>query len=140
MSNSFEAQVDKIVVNTEKRLTLVMQQSLLNAVNEMQTPTAKGGRMRVDTGFLRASGQSSLNGMPTGPSRNMNGQTNIIWNENQTELVIAKLTFGSTFFFGWTANYAKYRNAFDGFLDVTVQRWQQIVDNVVNEAKQRFSK
>ena len=99
--SSFEAQVDRIVANTEKRLDLVMKQSLINTINYMhkvgpsvastkaainvglggggrgksykpiQGPVAaagEGGRMRVDTGFLRASGQLSFNGMPTGPS------------------------------------------------------------------------
>ncbi|QWY83156.1 hypothetical protein [Rhizobium phage RHph_X2_24] len=137
MAGKFQAEVDRIVVNTEKRMLMVMQQSLLNAVNEMQTPVAKGGRMRVDTGFLRASGQSSLNGMPTGPSRNPGGSDN--WNSGQTEATIGKITFGSVFFFGWTAEYAKYREAYDGFMSATLQNWQSIVDNVVAEARRRFS-
>ena len=144
---SFEAQVDKIVVNTEKRMNLVMQQSLLNAINEMQVPVAKGGKMRVDTGFLRASGQSSLNGAPTGPSifpkehEHLRGQhlgTLDTFKIADTEVTIGKMKFGSTFFWGWTANYAKYREAYDGFMYSVIQNWQQIVNKVVNEAKQRF--
>lgn len=137
---SFEAQVDEIVVNTKKRMLLVAQQSTLKAINEMQTPVAKGGKMRVDTGFLRASGQTSLNGMPTGPNRKpkdaVKGQYD--WKPAQAETTIAQLKLGSTLFFGWTANYARYREAYDGFMYATVQRWQQIVDSVIEEAKKRF--
>lgn len=137
---SFEADVDRIVVNTEKRMLMVMKQSLLNAINEMQTPVAKGGKMRVDTGFLRASGQASLNGVPNGPSVKptdaAKGQYD--WKPAQAETTIGQMQFGSTLFWGWTANYAIYREARDGFAYATIQRWQQIVDGVVAEAKKRF--
>ena len=132
--------MDEIVVTTQKRMDLVMRQSIHTAVEQMQVPVAKGGKMRVDTGFLRASGQSSLNGMPTGPSRKpkdaQKGQFD--WKDHQFEANIANLKPGSTFFFGWTAEYAKYREAYDGFMDSVLQRWQQIVNDVVAEAKKRF--
>ena len=140
---SFEAQVDKIVANTKKRMMLVMKQSISIAVEEMQTPVAKGGKMRVDTGFLRASGQSSLNGMPTGiirkPKDAKKGQFDDgNRKDTKTEATIAEMKFGSVFYFGWTANYAKYREAYDGFMYATVQRWQEIVNSVTEEAKKRF--
>lgn len=139
-SYSFQADVDRIIVNTEKRMLMVMKQSLLNAINEMQTPVAKGGKMRVDTGFLRASGQASLNGIPTGPEKKpkdaAKGQFD--WKPAQTEALIGEMQFGATLYFGWTANYAIYREAKDGFMYTTIQRWQQIVDGVVAEAKRRF--
>lgn len=140
---TFQADVDRIVVNTEKRLVLVMKQSLINAINEMQTPVAKGGKMRVDTGFLRASGQASLTGVPTGPSIKPKDATKGKIDDGekkypQTEATIGQLQFGITFYFGWTANYARYREAYDGFMYATVQNWQKIVDDVVAEAKRRF--
>ena len=138
VEKSFQAQVDRIIVNTDKRLDLVMKQSLQSTINEMQTPTGKGGKMRVDTGFLRASGQSSLNGMPTGPSRKPS-EGEFDWNASDTTATIGKMKFGSTFFFGWTANYARIRETYDGFRDSALQNWQQTVDKVVAEAKRRFS-
>ncbi|RUW55657.1 hypothetical protein EOA32_00925 [Mesorhizobium sp. M1A.F.Ca.ET.072.01.1.1] len=102
-----------------------------------QTPVAKGGRMRVDTGFLRASGQASLNGVPTGPVRPEAGKT-YSYNENSVIAALSKLRFGANFFFGWTANYAKYREAYDGFLEGALQRWQQTVNEVVAEIKARI--
>lgn len=140
---SFQADVDKIVANTEKRMLMVMKQSLINAINEMQTPVAKGGKMRVDTGFLRASGQASLNGMPSGPDQKPKDAKKHEYDDGekkypQTEATIGQMQFGSTLFWGWSANYARYREAYDGFMYSTVQNWQKIVDNVIAEAKKRF--
>ncbi len=140
---SFQADVDKIVVNTEKRMLMVMKQSLLNAINEANTPVAKGGKMRVDTGFLRASGQASLNGVPNGPSMKPKDAVKGQYDDGnrkypEIETTIGQMQFGSTLFFGWTANYAIYREARDGFLYSTVQNWQRIVDAVVAEAKKRY--
>ncbi|AHJ10709.1 hypothetical protein P106B_26 [Rhizobium phage vB_RglS_P106B] len=131
------ADIDRIVVNTEKRMLLVMKQSLINAINEMQTPVGKGGKMRVDTGFLRASGQASLNGMPSGPSMKPK-EGSFDWSSTQTEATIGSMQFGAVLHWAWTANYARYREAYDGFMYSTLQNWQQIVDKVVAEAKARF--
>lgn len=137
---SFQASVDTIIANTEKRMLMVMKQSLLNTINEAQTPVSKGGKMRIDTGFLRASGQASLNGMPTGPARKPTDAAPgaYAYNPSEVEATIGKLKFGSTLFFGWTANYARYREAYDGFLISAMQNWQQTVNNVIAEAKRRF--
>lgn len=144
-NKSFQAQVDASVVNTKKKMLLVLKQSLNNTVNEMQTPVAKGGKMRVDSGFLRASGQASLNGMPSGPSRKPEDAKKEQF-DSATEgkvatsvlAAIGSIGFGATFFFGWTANYAKYRELYDGFRDSALQNWQKTVDAVVAEAKRRF--
>lgn len=118
-------------------MLLVMKQSLINAINEMQTPVAKGGKMRVDTGFLRASGQASLNGMPSGPSRPTKGGV-FDYQGGKTEATIGGMEFGAVLYWAWSANYAAYREAYDGFMYSTLQNWQQIVDKVVAEAKKRF--
>lgn len=126
---SFAGQVDDIIAKTDERMTALVRQSLQDVINNAQTPTAKGGRMRVDTGFLRASGQASLNGMPTGPTRGESkvkhfyddGSKNVVYVE------LAKLEIGATFYFGWTAEYAKYRELFDGFLEGALQHWSKIV-------------
>ena len=137
---TFAADVDRIVANTEARMLLVMKQSLINAINEMQTPVAKGGKMRVDTGFLRASGQASLNGMPAGTTRKPNDAKpgEFDFDSGLAETTIGGMEFGAVLFWGWTANYARYREAYDGFLHATIQNWQKIVDSVIAEAKQRF--
>jgi hypothetical protein len=137
--------VDKWVSDSWERTEAVVKQSLQDLTEEIQTPVAKGGRMRVDTGFLRASGQGSLNGMPTGPSRPPDGDEGVNYDDgeavpNSVVLTIAGMKIGDSFFFGWTANYAKYREAKDAFLRLGVQRFQQIVDATVQRLKQRNGK
>lgn len=82
----------------------------------------EGGRMRVDTGFLRASGQASLNGMPQGPTRGDPDKT-YPYDTGSVILAIGTLQLGATFYFGWTAAYARIREAYDGFLEAAVQKW-----------------
>ena len=140
MSGNFEAQVDAIVAKTEKRMLALMRESIQRTVDDAQLPVAKGGRMRIDTGFLRASGQGSLNGMPTGPVRGESKVKGFYDNGGSTPtiLALAQLQFGAVFFFGWTANYARYRELYDGFLEGAVQKWQQTVDAVAEEIKARI--
>lgn len=63
---NFATQIDQIIINTEQKLLNVIASSIDELVKQAQTPTAKGGKMRVDTGFLRNSGIASLNAPPVG--------------------------------------------------------------------------
>lgn len=139
---SLKSQMQDISDLSEKRMIAVMRQSLQDVVNNAQTPTAKGGRMRVDTGFLRASGQASNSGLPQGPSRPAKdakpGQ--YATDETATVLVLANLQLGQTFFFGWTANYARYRELYDGFLEGALQHWGRIVAFNADRARQGLKK
>lgn len=139
MSGKFTAQVDAIVAKTEKRMTALARESIQRTIDDAQTPVGKGGRMRVDTGFLRASGQPSYNGMPSGPSRGDKTEPNSYTaDDGAVTVALAKLELGAIFYFGWTANYAKYREAFDGFLGVAVQKWPDTVAKVTEEIKARI--
>ncbi len=130
-------QIDAIIAATDKRMLALMRQSLQDVINDAQTPTAKGGRMRVKTGFLRASGQPSLNGMPSGPARgDPDGTYN--FDGGSVTLILAKLEIGQTFFFGWTAAYARYREVYDGFLEIALQKWSKIVERNTEEIRQRI--
>ncbi len=139
MADSFETQIDTIVVNTEQRLLNVMVTAIQAVGEDAQTPVAKGGKMRVDTGFLRASGVASLNAVPRGAvlgRRRLPGETgkpltDYIYDGEAFLLTLAKMKFGDVFYFGWTAKYAKYREAYDGFLESALQKWQSHVDKAV---------
>lgn len=131
----FSATVDAFVMETKKRLRALFIASTVDLIEFVQTPVAKGGKMRVDTGFLRASGQYSFNGMPSGPMRG-DPEKKYTYNAvGQVDLVNVEL--GQTIWFGWTANYAKYREAYDGFLISGIQRWQSIVDKRCEQIKKR---
>lgn len=139
MSGKFTAQVDAIIAKTEKRMTALARESIQRTIDDAQTPVGKGGRMRVDTGFLRASGQPSYNGMPSGPSRGERTEPDSYAPDTGAVTVaLAKLEIGAIFYFGWTAAYAKYREAYDGFLGVAVQKWPDTVAKVTEEIKARI--
>lgn len=130
MSNDFSQQVDKIVINTEARMLAVARQSIQETIEDMQTPVAKGGKMRVKTGFLRSSGLSSLNTVPAGPGRgDKNGTFN--FTGEQLAATLLKMKLGDIFIWGWTANYARYRERYDGFLEAGLQNWGKHVQNAV---------
>jgi hypothetical protein len=137
MAGSFSATVDDFVKASNERLAAVMKASTSDVIDQAQTPVAKGGKMRVDTGFLRASGQISLNGMPTGPGRGeLTEPDSYSWAQDVgVEIKLATAEPGATIFFGWTANYARYRETYDGFLGSAVQNWQKIVDDNVRKLK-----
>lgn len=132
----FSATVDAWIKESNARLTAVARQSIQDVIDTAQTPTAKGGLMRVDTGFLRASGRLSLNGMPSGPVRAA-PDTNYDWQPTIATAELGKIEIGMSIFFGWTAHYAKYREAYDGFLYAALQKWQEIVNKNVRALKSR---
>jgi len=134
MSNErlkFTAQVrEKIVEPNKMKLDALIRDSIQDVIDEAQLSDDKGGKMRIDTGFLRASGQLSYTGMPTGPERGTKDGT-YQWDAGNIELALSTATIGDTIFFGWSAAYAAAREFHDGFLSSAVQRWQIIVDKNV---------
>ena len=135
---NFTATVAKWVRNSEARLDGVHKEATKRTIDIAQTPVAKGGRMRVDTGFLRASGQASLTGMPSGPSRGeKTGKYD--FNPNAATATIAGAKLGGKIWFGWTANYARPREAKDAFLRMALQQWPATVNAVVAELKRRIT-
>lgn len=136
MAKQFSAQVDDWAKKSQKRMERVAKTATLGVIEEAQTPVAKGGNLRVDTSFLRNSGQVSLTGIPSGESRPPpKGTTITDRSDAEAIATIGKAQLGDTIFFGWTANYARFREVFDGFLGLAVQRWQEHVDAAVRKVK-----
>jgi len=131
-----QSDIDRIIINSEARMLAVVRQSISEMVEDMQTPTAKGGKMRVDTGFLRSSGLGSLEGPPSGPVRGDKDKT-YTWNGDFINTTLLKMKLGDSFYFGWTAHYAKYREAYDGFLEAGLQKWQNYVDKAVTHFRNK---
>ena len=133
--------LEDFVTVSEKRMIALARQSIQDVIDNAQTAVAKGGRMRVDTGFLRASGQASLNGMPTGPTRGELTEPNSYSYDGSTvEVSLGNLQLGATFYFGWTAAYAAIREVYDGFLDGALQHWPRIVTFNTDTIRQRIKK
>ena len=140
---SAKTDIEDIVAVSEKRMVALMRLSLQDVIDNAQQSAYKGGRMRVDTGFLRATGQASLTGMPTGPTRGEKKEPNSYPEPSKIAILgngADGLKLGMTFFFGWTAAYAYYREVYDGFLDGALQHWGRIVAFNTDTIRQRVKK
>lgn len=134
----FSATVDKIILKTRKRMVAVVRGSVSDTVKGANTPVAKGGKMRVDTGFLRASGRLSLSGMPSGPTRPPDPDGTYDFDGAAVTATLAGVDLGDTIYFGWSAEYARVREVYDGFLESELQKWQSTVDDNVRKVKARI--
>lgn len=145
---SFSAAVAQCADKVEGAVEAVFKEATQEVVEEMQKPTEQGGRMRVDTGFLRASLLASTAAMPSiVPGKNPapgSGSNSYTTSFGQVEAVIAGADIGDTLYFGYTAAYAGHREygsngqAADGFVRLAAQNWPIIVDRKAAELKARL--
>ena len=134
---SFASDMNKHLGRYEKRIMAVTRASIQDVVNRAQEPTAKGGRMRVDTGFLRASGGAALNQMPSGPTSADDAVSGGSQTGQPLAVALARMKPGDSLYWGWSANYARPREFKDGFARGAAEKWPEIVDSVANQAKAR---
>lgn len=130
MSNSnFKANVDKFILDTEDRIMAVVKKSIDDLVKDASKPVKDGGRMPVDTGFLRLSGTGAINQLPEGEGKGRErqpGETGVIYKSDPSGSILPllqKLKWGDTFYYGWTAVYANVQNVRYAFLDSPAQNW-----------------
>lgn len=144
MVDSFNVVMDKFVADTKDKMLKVVKNSIKEVVQDAQRPVEKGGKMRVDTGFLRSSGQAQLNQVPSGQTEGRKRNENEIGvlpeyavpdNADYILPTLAKMKIGDTFYFGWTARYASTREIYDGFMESAVMKWKEIVDNQIRRLK-----
>lgn len=142
---NFAAAVADWVKKVEGATEAVFKESAQEVVSQMQMPRSAGGRMRVDTGFLRASLMASTSAMPSiQPSAKPVDGNSYSPDAGQIEAVIAGADLGQTLYFGYSASYAAAREygargqAPDAFVRTAAQRWQAIVDSKVAELKRRL--
>lgn len=121
---TFTADLSRFADLTEDKLRRVMQASIQDVLTIAQTTVAQGGSMPVDTGFLRNSLVSELDG-----SEVARGGDSFV-------LTIAQMQIGQTSRFAWTAVYARARH-YKGpdfgqgggmWRDKAAQQWQAIVE------------
>lgn len=135
MAGTFTAQVEDWVAKSERLMTAVFRTALDSVVDDMQAPVGAGGRMHVDTGFLRASLSANIGeSMPSGPSEK---DIDPPGSPEAAKLVIGDAQAGDMVSLGYTAHYAQFREPLDGFVEGAAQKWPQFVDAAVNEAKRR---
>ena len=146
--SSFAAEVGAWVEKYEGAAEAIFKESVQELVSIAQTPRAAGGRMRVDTGFLRASLLASTSQMPeinpaakppTSASAN-----SVPYNAGQIEAVILGLNLGDTIHLGYTAAYAIHREygandqPGDDWVRTAAQRWDAIVAAKEAELRSRL--
>jgi len=122
--------IDQWVRKTEARLDAVWKTAAQDIAREVQTPRAKGGKMPVDTGYLRNSFAADVNSTPAG-----NG--NSPYSAGPISIVINRAKIGDRVVFGWNAQYSIYMEARYSFLRSAAQNWQQIVDKSAQKVRAR---
>lgn len=136
----FSQQIKRLNSLYKKRLRVTAKESIQETVSLAQRVRKQGGRMRVKTGFLRASIQAGIGQMPSGPTVNEDGKEYPLDAVVAGEPVSATLlkwdpNKGSVLFVGWTANYARHREHKDGFLRGATELWDQTVERAAIQAK-----
>lgn len=102
--------------------------------NEVRRPRGAGGHMPVVTGNLRRSLMASTSFMP----RMVSGTREFGDNDAQIELTIAGWKVTGTLYLGFQAAYARVREYDNGFVRLTAQRWQSIVEESARIIKSRI--
>lgn len=142
---SFSAAVAQWADKVEGAVEAIFKEATQDVVEEMQKPIGQGGRMRVDTGFLRASLLASSTSMPAiNASAKPVAGGSYAADFGQIEAVIAGADIGDTLYFGYTASYAGHREygvngqPADGFVRLAAQNWPLIVDQKASDLKARL--
>lgn len=136
--SDFAKQVGAFVAKSDARMLAVFRQSAQDMIEEAQTSRGAGGNLPVDTGFLRNSGQASLNTTPSGEPIKPKNYSGGSWNPDEAALVISKAQLGDRVIFGYVARYAPYMEARYGWVRLAAQNWPQIVNRSVKLIKQRI--
>lgn len=135
MAKTFSAQIDASILKTRARMRAVVQDATQTTINIAQKPVAKGGNMPIDTGNLRASLNSSIQG---GASQG---------GAEAYSLVIAGMEAGDVADFTWgndNVNYAVFveygTRGRPGrhFMGTAAAAWPNTVAASVAKAKARF--
>jgi len=138
---SFSKDIEKFGKAYELKLKRVFGASVQELAEEANEPVGNGGRMRVDTGFLRSSLKGQRHNMPSGAAEPSKGQryakSQALDGAQESSLVAELLRWkaGDKFYLGWSANYARIREYKDGFMRTAAQRWEQIVQNNAKKLK-----
>ena len=139
----FEQQINQFARKYEAKFKAIGRLSVQDTISMAQRVRKQGGRMRIETGFLRASIQAALHGMPQGPNANENSQkypegSRVTGEDTSIVLLRWDPNKRTPLFVGWTANYARIRESKDGFLRGSVEKWDQTVFKAVKKVGARL--
>ena len=143
---SFSAAVSAWVTETKERMDAVRKEAAKRTVAIMQTPVGEGGRMRVDTGFLRWSLQAQLGMGSFTPRDKPVGVEKFTYDPGDVNLVIINAAPSDAITVGFTARYAAAREygargqAPDAFVRLAAQQWQRVCTEAATEAQKGATK
>lgn len=137
---SFGDQIRRHTAKYEKRLEATAKLSIERLVANAETLRTNGGRFRFDLGFLLASGGAALGELPRGPTDNPERKRyrqDASLSGMPLPVALAQWDFTQKLTYGWTARYARAREAKDGFMLGAVQLWPRIVKDAAREVRYR---
>lgn len=132
--------ISERLVTYEKRCLAAFKGSAQDVVRGVTTPTAKGGRMRVKTGFLRASLMTSTAAMPRidPNAKPASEEDRFRFNMGQHTAAIVSATMQDTIYMGFTAAYAGPREYWDGFIEAERVKWPNTAKRNIAKARKAF--
>lgn len=126
------ANLGDAVLKYQDRMDFTLKHAVEKLIEAAQTPKAKGGRMPVDTGALRNSLLSELNG-----GAGIAGDSSYVF-------VVANIEAGDFAMFRWTMEYAYFQNngangrPGNHFVEWAADQWQKFVNEGAKLAIARY--
>ena len=137
---SFERDVKRLTEKYRKRMRATARTAVQDLEGEITATRGEGGRLRIDTGFLRASLGWNVGSLPSGPTDNPGGNVSAgaVLTGVPLTVALAQWDFSRPIFGGFSASYARPREAKDGFLRGGVEKWDSIVDSAAKRVRARI--
>jgi hypothetical protein len=130
----FASQIRNRISTYERRYRAAARKAIELTANEANTNRSQGGRLPVDTGFLQSSSGAGVGTIPSGPSKQgESGQTG-----EPLQIALLRWQPNQTFYFGWSAEYARYMEYRYGFVRGAAENWSQHVKTATADAKARI--
>ncbi len=128
MSTTDLRDIGALLDKYERQMTYVAKDATQSVVAAAQLGRNQGGRMPVDTGFLRSSIVAAIGTLPSGPTK---GDPNKRYPAGTIGAQLIRWNPATeTLYAGWSAVYSRKIEYQTGFLRSATQRW----DSFVNES------
>lgn len=137
---SFSKEIEDFTDAYKRRMNAVFKEAVQGTVNRAQQTQGEGGRMPIDTGFLRASGGAELNRMPSGPADGGSGPLSPPASITGESLAaaLARWKPGDAVFWGWSANYARTQEHRAGFARGAAEKWDSEVRKAAEKVRREI--
>lgn len=129
---SFSKQVGGFTQQYRRRMHFIAKTAVQEMATEASIPIAQGGRMPVDTSFLRSSLLAAFDGPPQGPTEGVP-----ITGSPLAATLIRWDPLTQVFWMGWTAHYASLMELRYGFRTGASERWDTFVQRAASEATKK---